>query len=545
MGDRRSGSQATGYLLAIAITTAAAGLTQLTWPFFELAPISLFFVGIIVAAWYGGLGPGLLATFVGLFVCDYLFVQPYFAFWPPRRTDVTYMVSLVIVGTFVSVLSESMHRARRRAETSLSVVAAREEQFRSIESRLSGIIDSAMDAIITIDTEQCIHVFNRAAETMFLCPAANAIGQSIEQFIPQRFRPTHAQHINSFGATGVSTRSMGGARSVFGLRSDGTEFPIEASISQIESGGVKLFTVIMRDVTERQRAENRFRQVIEHAPNGMVMIDGHGMIELVNAQIEKSFGYESAELLGQPIEILVPERFRSQHPGYRDGFIANPSTRSMGSGRDLFGLRKDGTEFPVEIGLNPIQTDSGIAILGTIVDITERKLAEERLRASESRLGGIIESARDAIITVDRQQRIQVFNHAAEVMFRCPATEAIGSSLERFLPERFRAAHPAHIQAFADTGISTRAMAGSREIFGLRTDGTEFPLEASISQIEAEGQKLFTVILRDVTEHRRAEERFRQVIEHAPNGMVMVDSAAVITLVNARLKNLSVTIATS
>src|SRR5205085_9559587 len=117
------------------------------------------------------------------------------------------------------------------------------------------------------------------------------------------------------------------------------------------------------------------------------------------------------------------------HSEYRNSFMDEPSTRSMGSGRELFGLRKDGSEFPVEIGLNPIETDQGPMVLGTIVDITERKRAEEALRKSQEQLAGVIGSAMDAIITVDEEQRIVLFNTAAEKMFLYPAEDAIGQSL--------------------------------------------------------------------------------------------------------------------
>src|SRR6185295_3126705 len=139
-------------------------------------------------------------------------------------------------------------------------------------ARLSSIIDSAMDAIITVDEEQRILVFNRAAERMFRCPAEEALGKSLDRFIPQRFRSAHSSHIESFGKTGVTTRAIALTRSVHGLRADGEEFPVEASISQVEAGGRKLYTVVMRDITERQRAEERFQQLIEGAPNGMVMV---------------------------------------------------------------------------------------------------------------------------------------------------------------------------------------------------------------------------------------------------------------------------------
>jgi len=124
------------------------------------------------------------------------------------------------------------------------------EDPRDSQARLAGIIDSAMDAIVTVDEAHRILVFNRAAERMFLCSALEAIGEPLQRFIPERFRHGHSEHITNFGKTGVSTRAMAGSRAVFGLRSNGEEFPIEASISQVEAGGKKLYTVIMRDVTE-------------------------------------------------------------------------------------------------------------------------------------------------------------------------------------------------------------------------------------------------------------------------------------------------------
>jgi PAS domain S-box-containing protein len=381
------------------------------------------------------------------------------------------------------------------------------------QARLSGIIDSAMDAIITVDEEQRIMVFNRAAERMFRCPSEEALGKSLARFIPQRFRPHHSSHIESFGKTGVTTRAMALTRSVHGLRADGEEFPVEASISQVEAGGQKLYTVVMRDITERQRAEERFRQLIEGAPNGMVMVDQEGKITMVNAQIEKSFGYTRDELIGQPIEILVPTRFRGHHPDYRKNFTAEPSARPMGSGRDLFGLRKDASEFPVEIGLNPLHTDQGTMVLGTIVDITERKRAEETLRRSQAQLAGVIGSAMDAIISADEDQRIVLFNAAAERMFLYRSEEAIGKPLDQFIPNRFRGGHREHIEEFARTHVSKRAMGSLGAIFGLRSDGEEFPIEASISQLESEGRKLFTVILRDITERKRSEAEVHRLNE--------------------------------
>jgi PAS domain S-box-containing protein len=135
-----------------------------------------------------------------------------------------------------------------------------------------------------------------------------------------------------------------------------------------------------------RKSEERFRLVVESVPNAIVMIGPTGLIEMVNAQTERVFGYSRNELLGQPVEMLVPERYRRNHPRLRTSFFAGPASRPMGAGRDLYGLRKDGNEFPVEIGLNPIETDEGTMVLSAVVDISDRKQKEQRIHAAISTL---------------------------------------------------------------------------------------------------------------------------------------------------------------
>jgi PAS domain S-box-containing protein len=135
-----------------------------------------------------------------------------------------------------------------------------------------------------------------------------------------------------------------------------------------------------------QAVEKRLRAAVESSPSGLLMVDAAGRIVLVNREVERLFGYSREELLGKPVDVLVPERFRGNHPHYRSGFVAHPSVRAMGAGRDLFGVRKDGTEVPVEIGLTPVATEEGLFVLGSIVDISARKRAEEQRRELEELL---------------------------------------------------------------------------------------------------------------------------------------------------------------
>ena len=162
---------------------------------------------------------------------------------------------------------------------------------------------------------------------------------------------------------------------------DGHDILVEISLQLIRlEKQDSLFVAIVRDITARKQAEAQFRQVVESAPNGMLLANQDGIMTLVNAQVERYFGYDRQELLGQPVEVLMPERFRARHSGQRIDFSHRPKTHyAMGVSRELFGLRKDGTELSLEISLNPIHTPTGLQILASIVDITTRKQAEARL----------------------------------------------------------------------------------------------------------------------------------------------------------------------
>jgi PAS domain S-box-containing protein len=244
-------------------------------------------------------------------------------------------------------------------------------------------------------------------------------------------------------------------------------------------------------------AEDLLHQLLETAPDGIVVVDQEGNMVLVNAQIERMFGYPKQELLEQKIEILVPERFRGRHPGHRKGFFGQPQARSMGQSLELFAQRKDGTEFPVEISLSPLKTDYGMLVSSAIRDISDRKRADLRFRQ-------LLEAAPDAMVVVNRGGDMVLVNVQVERLFGYAKDELLGQPVEMLVPARLRARHPGHRTAFFNQP-RVRPMGPGLDLLGQRKDGTEFPVEISLSPLETEDETLVSAAIRDISDRKRAE----------------------------------------
>jgi PAS domain S-box-containing protein len=241
-------------------------------------------------------------------------------------------------------------------------------------------------AVILTDANGKILLVNSEVERLFGYNREELLSQSIDILVPTATRGRHSGHRASFVAY-PEARRMGVGRDLFGVRKDGRQIAVEIGLNPIETGDGLTILCAITDITARKLSDERFQLVVEACSNGIIMTDSDGKIVLMNAEAERLFGYPREELLGKSVDVIVPAMARLTHAQLNKYFGAASEACRMGIGRDLYGTRKDGTQIPIEIRLNPIQTRDGLVILSAITDISERKPASldlaERSEQSE------------------------------------------------------------------------------------------------------------------------------------------------------------------
>ena len=385
----------------------------------DRAPFLPFTFGVIVASWYGGLWPGLVTTGLSFVIADYFFTRPIYKLLSVYPDDYAMLVLFLMFGILLSVLSHlrmkasaALRQTNQRLELKVNELARSNEEIQRFgEAQKSGdfaraIVKTIHTALVVVDFECRVVTVNRSFCDLFRVSLESMERQSF--FGPgagQCNVPRLRELLQDVGSKGIEIK----------------DFEVDQQFPEIgrrrlvlnarEIDTTQTILIVIEDVTERKRAqeelernESTIRALLDSATQSVVAVNAVGEIVLLNGSTEKMFGYSREKLLGQPLEILVPESARGRHVEHRRAYFANLQSRPMGIGLDLEGRRKDGKSFPVEIGLSGIETPAGKLAVAFVSDITQRRQMEQARRAR----GEEIQALAASLLAAQEEERRRV-----------------------------------------------------------------------------------------------------------------------------------------
>jgi PAS domain S-box-containing protein len=413
-------------------------------------------------------------------------------------------------------------------------------------AKYRGLLEAAPDAMVVVNQAGEIELLNVQAEKQFGYRRDELVGQKVKNIIPEGFAERLIADETRTAAEALA-QQIGTGIELIGRRKDGSEFPIEIMLSPLESAEGILVTAAIRDISVRKaaeknvsRMEGRYRGLLEAAPDAMVVVNQGGEIVLLNVQAEKQFGYHRDELVGQRVKNIIPEGFAERLIADGTRTAAEALAQQIGTGIELIGRRKDGSDFPIEIMLSPLESAEGILVTAAIRDITVRKTAEKHLAQMEGRYRGLLEAAPDAMVVVNQSGEIVLLNVQAEKRFGYHRDELVGQKLKNIIPEGFAERLIADALRSDEDALAQQIGTGI-ELIGRRKDGSNFPIEIMLSPLESAEGILVTAAIRDISVRKEAEKhlaqmegRYRGLLEAAPDAMVVVNQGGEIVLLNVQ-----------
>ena len=371
------------------------------------------------------------------------------------------------------------------------------------------LLEAAPDAMVIVDQSGEIVLLNLQAEKQFGYHRNELVGQKVTNIIPKGF----AERLIADGlrtAADALAQQIGTGIELIGRRKDKSEFPIEIMLSPFENAGGILVTAAIRDISVRKASEenlaqmeSRYRGLLEAAPDAMVVVNQDGEIVLLNLQAERRFGYRRDELIGQKVKDIIPDGFAERLIADGTRSAAEALAQQIGTGIELTGRRKNGSEFPIEMMLSPLDGVEGILVTAAIRDITERKRREYDL----SRLAAVVESSHDAIVGLTPEGIILTWNYGAARIYGYTAGEARGRSIQFLTPEEIPIEKPSLLEK-----VRRGETLEHYEAVRVRKDGTRIHISLTLSPIkDADGKVVgISSVARDVTESKNLEEMYRQ-----------------------------------
>jgi len=413
---------------------------------------------------------------------------------------------IMILSTLLGMLVAGLVGRSALAESKRRQVA--EQALNDSEERHRLLLDGVQDyAIFMLDPYGLVTSWSASAERIKGYKAEEIIGHSFSRFfLPEDIERNRPEDVLRIAETM-------GRHEEFGMRvrKDGSEFLASVTFIAMygSDGNLRGFSQICRDLSDHKESEARYRGLLEAAPDGMVVVNQAGKIVLLNLHAERQFRYHRDELIGQSVTNIIPEGFAERLIADETRTAAEALAQQIGTGIELNGLRKDGTGFPIEIMLSPIESPDGILVTAAIRDITVRKDAEKHLAQMEGRYRGLLEAAPDGMVVVNQGGEIVLLNAQAEKQFGYRRDELLGQNVKDIIPEGF--AERLIADALRSTAEALAQQIGTGiELYGRRKDWTEFPIEIMLSPLESAEGILVTAAIRDISERKQIANQLRQ-----------------------------------
>ncbi len=386
------------------------------------------------------------------------------------------------------------------------------------EAKYRGLLEAAPDAMVVVNPAGEIVLLNLQAEKQFGYRNDELVGQKVTNIVPQGF----AERLQADGrrsAADALAQQIGTGIELTGRRKDGSAFPIEIMLSPLQNAQGILVTAAIRDISVRKEAENhlaqmesRYRGLLEAAPDAMVVVNQSGEIVLLNLQAENQFGYRRDELVGQQVKNIIPAGFAERLIADDLRSAADALAQQIGTGIELTGRRKDGSTFPIEIMLSPLENSDGILVTAAIRNISVRKEAENHLAQMEGRYRGLLEAAPDAMVVVNQDSEIVLLNLQAENQFGYHRDELVGQQVKNIIPKGFAERLLADDLRSAEDALAQQIGTGI-ELTGQRKDGSQFPIEIMLSPLQNTDGILVTAAIRNITTRKEAETHLLQKMD--------------------------------
>ena len=385
---------------------------------------------------------------------------------------------------------------------------AAEELLQQSEEKYRMLLDGVQDyAIFMLDPRGTVVSWSASAEHIKGFTAEEIINHNFSRFfVPEDIKRGRPEEVLRMAASSGRHEEFG-----MSVRKDGTEFLSNATYIALRdpAGNLRGFSEICRDLTEHKESEAKYRGLLEAAPDAMVVVNQDGEIVLLNAQAEKQFGYRRDELLHQKVTNIIPVGFAERLIADGTRTAAEALAQQIGTGIELIGQRKDGSRFPIEIMLSPLESTEGILVTAAIRDIAVRKDAEKHLEQMESRYRGLMEAAPDGMVVVNQKGEIVLLNAQAENQFGYRRDELLGQKVTNIIPKGFAERLIADGTRTAAEALAQQIGTGI-ELIGQRKDGSSFPIEIMLSPLESAEGILVTAAIRDISERKQLARQLHQ-----------------------------------